>query len=72
MYLMVKEFTDFVAPYCLTASSWKLLRAGQSGVRFPAESRYCSILQNVQIGSEDHPTSYPVGTRGFAQNVKWP
>jgi len=68
--LMVMEFTDFIATYSLTASSRKLLRAGKSGVRFPAESRYCSPLQNVQFSSENHPTSYPVGTRGFAQNVK--
>jgi hypothetical protein len=58
--------------YCSTACSRKLLRAGQSGVRFSAESRNCSFLQNVQTGSEAHPTSYPVGMRVFDQDVNRP
>jgi hypothetical protein len=71
-YLPIKEFTYFITSYCSTACSRKLLRADQSGVRFPTESRNCSLLQNVQTGSEAYPTSYPVGMRVFDQYVNRP
>ena len=72
MYLMVKECTDFITPYCVTACLLKLLRDGQSGVRFLAESRNFSLLYNVQIGSEAQPNSYPLCMRVLAQNVERP
>jgi hypothetical protein len=34
--------------------------------------RYFSLLRSVQTGSEDHPTSYPVGTGAISQGVKRP
>jgi hypothetical protein len=35
-----------------------------SRVRFPAEAGNFSLRHRVQNGSESHPASYPVGTRG--------
>jgi hypothetical protein len=35
-----------------------------SGVRFPAGAGNFSLNHRVQNGSETHPVSYPMGTRG--------
>jgi hypothetical protein len=40
------------------------LRAGRSGVRFPAGAGNFSLHHSVQTDFEAHPASYPVGTRG--------
>jgi hypothetical protein len=40
------------------------LRAGWSGVQFPAGVENFTLHHRVQIGSGPHPASYPVGTRG--------
>jgi hypothetical protein len=40
------------------------LRAGWSGVRVPAAAGNFSLHHRVQTGSEAHPASYPMGTRG--------
>jgi hypothetical protein len=41
------------------------LRAEWSGVRVPAGDWEFSLHHRVQTGSEAHPASYPMGTRGF-------
>jgi hypothetical protein len=48
------------------------LRAGCSGVRIPAGSGNFSLHHCVQTGSEAHPASYPMGTRGFFPGVRRP
>jgi hypothetical protein len=40
------------------------LDSGGSRVRFPAEDGNFSFHHRVQNGSEAHPASYPMGTRG--------
>jgi hypothetical protein len=40
------------------------LRARWSGVRVPAGAGNFSLHHHVQTGSEAHPASYPMGTRG--------
>jgi hypothetical protein len=39
------------------------------GIHFPVASRI-SLLQIVQTGSEVHPTSYPMDTKGFSPGGK--
>jgi hypothetical protein len=41
-----------------------------AGVRFPAGTRYFSLLHGVQTGSGAHPVSYPMGTRGSISGSK--
>jgi hypothetical protein len=41
-----------------------VLRAGQSGVRFSAEARYLSNVQNVQTRFRTHSDSYSLDTKG--------
>jgi hypothetical protein len=49
------------------------LRGGLSGVRVPAGAGKLSLHYRVQTGSEAHPASYPMGTRGsFPGGVKRP
>jgi hypothetical protein len=36
-----------------------------SGVPFPAEAKYFSLLHSLQTGSGTHPASYPMGTGVF-------
>jgi hypothetical protein len=46
------------------------LRAGWSGVRFPAGAGNFSLHHHVQNCSGAHPASYPMGTRGSFTGVK--
>jgi hypothetical protein len=41
-----------------------------SRVRFPAGAGNFSLHHRVQNGSEDHPASYPMGTRGSSPEGK--
>jgi hypothetical protein len=41
-----------------------------SRVRFPVGAGNFSLHHHVQNGSEAHPASYPMGTRGFFPGVK--
>jgi hypothetical protein len=43
-----------------------------SRVRFPAGTGNFSLHYRVQNGSEAHPASYPMGTRGSFPGVKRP
>jgi len=43
-----------------------------SRVQFPVEAGNFSLHHCVQNGSEAHPASYPVGTRGSFPGVKQP
>lgn len=40
------------------------------GIRIPAGTGVCSLLQNLRTGSVAHPTSYSLGTRSFFCRVK--
>jgi hypothetical protein len=40
------------------------LRAGLSGIQFPAGAGNFSLHHLIQSGSGAHPASYPMGTRG--------
>jgi hypothetical protein len=41
-------------------------------VPFPADAKDFSLLHSVQIGSEAHPYSEPMGTGGLSPAVKRP
>jgi hypothetical protein len=43
----------------------RTLRAGQSGVRFPARGRGFNVLRKSQTGREDHPASCSMDTGDF-------
>jgi len=43
-----------------------------TGVQFPARAGILSLRHRVQIGSEAHTASCPVGTRGLSPRVKRP
>jgi hypothetical protein len=43
-----------------------------SRVRFPVWTGNFSLHRRVKTGSETHPASYPMGTRGFFPGVKRP
>jgi hypothetical protein len=43
-----------------------------AGVRFQTEDKDFSSLHKVQIGSGDHPASYPVDTGPLSQRLKRP
>jgi hypothetical protein len=42
-----------------------------AAVRFPSGARLL-LLHSIQIGSDAHPASYPMGTEGFSPGVKQP
>jgi len=46
------------------------LWAGRTGVRFPEEAKDDSLLQNVQIVSDDHSASYAKGILGSMREGK--
>jgi hypothetical protein len=46
------------------------LQAGWSGVRVPAGAGNCYLYRRVQTGSEAHPASYPMGTKGSFSGSK--
>jgi hypothetical protein len=50
--------------YLLAIFSSTELRAGWSGVQFPAVAENISRHHSVQIGSGTHPAFYPMGARG--------
>jgi hypothetical protein len=41
-----------------------------AGVRFPVGTTDFSLLHSLQIGSEAHPASYPMGTGGSSPGGK--
>jgi hypothetical protein len=41
-----------------------------SGVRFPVEAGIFFLRHSVQTGSDAHPASYPMGTRGYFSGGK--
>jgi hypothetical protein len=45
---------------------------GESGIRIATGAKRCSILQNVQTNSGNHPASYCMGTGVLSRGVKRP
>jgi hypothetical protein len=41
-----------------------------NGVQFLAGATDFSLLRSIQTGSGEHPTSYPMGTRGLFLKLK--
>jgi hypothetical protein len=65
IFSFIKELVDLyvVFPLNLHRVVLKLDDRG-SRVRFPAGAEKFSLHHRVQNGSEAHPASYPIGTRG--------
>ena len=49
-----------------------LRKSDLPGVRFAAEARDLSVLQNVPTGCRAHPASYSVSTGDLSQGMKLP
>ena len=55
---------------CVTVLTVTGLHAGQSGVRITTGVINCSLLQNLQTGSEAHRAFYSMGTRTISLKFK--
>jgi hypothetical protein len=49
----------------------RVLWTGQFRVQVLADTTFCSVLQNVTMGSGVHPASYSVCTRVISLGTKW-
>jgi hypothetical protein len=63
IFKLCSEALSKIAPLIIIALGYGMDDRG-SRVRFPAEAGNFSLHHRIQNGSEAHPASYPMGTRG--------